>query len=71
MGWDSKSAVWFVMTIGGPGYWLGYDHWQRYGAYDDDEAKIIIKYQYLCFFGMVLSGLASMAVVKGYVILTH
>ncbi len=60
VGWDRNSSIWFVMTIN-----IRYDAcdaWQRYGAYDADEAKIIVKYQYLCCFGMILSAFASVVV---------
>jgi hypothetical protein len=68
--WDGSSTASFVMTIGGFGQ-RQLDTWKRQARCDEDEAKIIIKYQLLCWFGMILWVLASMGAVMGYKALTY
>jgi hypothetical protein len=42
--WDSNSTIWFIMTISNFGR-PQIEMWKRYGGYDEDPAKIIIKCQ--------------------------
>jgi hypothetical protein len=45
--WDSNSTIWFVLSIGNFGQ-KQVDMWKRRGGYNDDEARIIIRYQLWC-----------------------
>jgi hypothetical protein len=67
--WNSNLYVWFIMSLGGFGQ-RQIENWKRWGEYDEDQAKIIIKYQVLCWFGMILWILVSMAIVMGCKALT-
>jgi hypothetical protein len=68
--WDPNSYTWFVMSFGSFGQ-RQIENWKRWGGYDEDQAKIIIKYQALCWFGIILWVLACMALVMGYKALTY
>lgn len=68
--WNGNSSVSFVMTIGGFGQ-RQINSWKRLGRYDDDVAKIIIRYQLLCWLGIILWALGSMGIVMGYKALTY
>src|SRR5262249_48779599 len=68
--WDPNSYTWFVMSFGSFGQ-RQTENWKRWGGYDQDQAKIIIKYQALCWLGMILWVLACMALVMGYKALTY
>jgi hypothetical protein len=58
------------MTIGnfGPTH---IDSWRRVGGYDENQARIITRYQMLCGFGMFLAFASSVAAALLYKILTH
>lgn len=68
--WNSNLYAWFIMTLGGFGQ-RQIENWKRWGGYDEAQAKIIIKYQVLCWFGMIVWSLVSMAIVMGYKALTY
>jgi hypothetical protein len=53
-GWNSNSTIWFVLSVGNFGQ-RQVDMWKRRGGYNDDEAKIIIKYQLLCLIEMPIA----------------
>jgi hypothetical protein len=46
--WKSSSVVWFVASLGQFGT-RQIEFWKRREGYDEHEARIIIKYQLLCF----------------------
>jgi hypothetical protein len=68
--WNGNLHARFIISLGGCGQ-RQIENWKRWGGYDEDQAKIIIKYQVLCWFGMILWVLVSMAVVMGYKALTY
>lgn len=68
--WDGNSTSWFIMTIGNFGA-KQIESWRRIGGYDEDQARIIIRHQMLCAFGMFLSYAGSVALALIYKILTH
>jgi len=67
---NSNLFPWFIISLGGFGP-RQIENWKRWGGYDEDQAKIIIKYQVLCWVGMVLWVLVSMAVVMSCKALTY
>ena len=69
-GWYGNSTSWFIMTIGNFGA-KQIDSWRRVGGYDEDQARIIIRHQMLCVFGMFLAYAGSVAAALIYKILTH
>jgi hypothetical protein len=68
--WNSNSYTWFIISFGGFGR-RQIENWKRWGEYDEDQAKIITRYQALCLLGMILWVLVSMAVVMGCKALTY
>jgi hypothetical protein len=68
--WDGNSSVWFIITIGGFGR-RQTNFWKRQERYDDDVARIVTRYQLLCWLGMILWALGSMGIVMGYKALTY
>jgi hypothetical protein len=69
-GCNGNLSARFFISLGGFGQ-RQIENWKHWGGYDEDQAKTIIKQQVLCWLGMVLWGLASMAVVLGYKALTY
>ena len=70
MNWNSNLSVWFIMSLGGAGQ-RQVENWKRWGEYDEGQAKIVIKYQLLCWLGMILSIVASMVVAVSWKALTY
>ena len=68
--WNSNLYTWFIVSLGGFGQ-RQIENWKRWGGYDEDQAKIIIKYQMRCWLGMILWALVSLAVMAGYQSLTY
>jgi hypothetical protein len=68
--WDSNSYTWFITSFGGFGR-RQIENWKRWGGYDEDQAKTMIKYQALCLFGTIIWVLISMAIVMGCKALTY
>jgi hypothetical protein len=68
--WDNNSYTLFITSLGSFGQ-RQIENWKRWGGYDDDQAKLIIKYQAFCWFGMIFWILVSMAVVMGFKALTY
>jgi len=63
--WNGNLSAWFIISIGNFGQ-RQIENWKRWGEYDESQAKIVIKYQLLCWLWMILWVLASMATIAGY-----
>ena len=63
--WNCYMSVWFLMSLGGFGQ-RAIDNWKRWGGCDEAQATIIVKHQLICWFGMILCGLAGMAAGMAY-----
>jgi hypothetical protein len=68
--WDGNSTIWFIRSIGNFGK-PQIEMWKRRAGYDEDQAKIIIKYQMWCFFGVFVAFCATVSAMMGYKVLTH
>jgi hypothetical protein len=58
------------MTLGGFGQ-RQIENWKLWGWYDEGQGKTLVKYQALCWLGMILWVIISMALVMSYKALTY
>jgi hypothetical protein len=68
--WDSNSTIWFIISMGNFGA-PQIDMWGRRCGYDEDQAKIMVKHQMLCVFGIFLAYITGGSAIAGYKILMH
>ena len=62
--WKSSSIAWFVASLGQFGA-RQIAFWKRREGYDENEARIIIKYQLLCFLEIPI-GVVTIFVLANY-----